>query len=124
MWTVELFVAIFGLVGIAVLAFVVRRLRRRVDEPEPAAERAREVERSKSEFLANMSHEIRTPMTSVLGMVKLMQTQPLDGKLKRYVETIDASANALLTILNDILDFSKLEAGKYTIEEIPFQPHI
>jgi signal transduction histidine kinase/DNA-binding response OmpR family regulator len=124
MWTVELSVAILGLVGIAVLAGVVRRLRRRIDELERAAERAREVERSKSEFLANMSHEIRTPMTAVLGMVKLMQTQPLDGKLKRYVETIDASANALLTILNDILDFSKLEAAKFTIEAIPFQPHI
>src|SRR5262245_38734559 len=124
MWTVELSIAVVGLVGVAVLALVVRRLRRRIAELEQAAERAREVERSKSEFLANMSHEIRTPMTSVLGMVKLMQTQPLDGKLKRYVETIDASAHALLTILNDILDFSKLEAGKYTIDAVPFQPHV
>src|SRR5215813_5562608 len=104
MWTVELFVAVIGLVGVGASAVIVRRLSRRVTELEVALRRARETEHSKGEFLANMSHEIRTPMTSVLGMVKLMQTQPLDGKLKRYVEAIDASANALLTILNDILD--------------------
>ncbi len=84
----------------------------------PAADRA------KSEFLANMSHEIRTPMNGVLGMVKLMQTQPLQGKLSRYVQTIDASANALLTIINDILDFSKLEAGKYSIQSVRFEPKV
>jgi signal transduction histidine kinase/CheY-like chemotaxis protein len=124
MRTVELVIAVAGLSGIAALAVVVRRLRARIAELEHAERRARETERAKSEFLANMSHEIRTPMTSVLGMVELMQTRPLDGKLKRYVEAIDASANALLTILDDILDFSKLEAGKYTIDAIPFQPHV
>ncbi len=124
MWTLELFIAVVGMIGVAVIARVMRRMQMRIDELEAAAERAREVERTKGEFFANMSHEIRTPMTSVLGVVKLMQTQPLDGKLKRYVETIDASANALLTILNDILDFSKLEAGKYTIDAVPFQPHV
>ncbi|HKY38586.1 MAG TPA: response regulator [Polyangiaceae bacterium] len=91
---------------------------------EVTTKRALEADRLKSEFLANMSHEIRTPMNGVLGVVKLMQAQPLDNKLWRYVETIDASANALLTIINDILDFSKLEAGKYTIQDVPFQPKV
>jgi signal transduction histidine kinase/CheY-like chemotaxis protein len=91
---------------------------------EVTTQRALEADRLKGEFLANMSHEIRTPMNGVLGMVKLMQTQPLEGKLGRYVETIDASANALLTIINDILDFSKLEAGKYVIQNVPFQPKV
>jgi signal transduction histidine kinase len=34
------------------------------------------------------------------------------------------SANALLTIINDILDFSKLEAGKYSIQSVRFQPKV
>lgn len=91
---------------------------------EVTTERALAADRLKSEFLANMSHEIRTPMNGVLGMVKLIQTLPLDGKLARYVNTIDASANALLTIINDILDFSKMEAGKYTVHSVPFELHL
>ncbi len=89
---------------------------------EATTQRALAADRAKSEFLANMSHEIRTPMNGVLGMIKLIQTQPLDTKLSRYIQTIDASANVLLTIINDILDFSKLEAGKYSIQSVPFEP--
>jgi len=79
--------------------------------------------RLKSEFLANMSHEIRTPMNGILGVGRLMQRLSLEGKARRYVETIDSSASALLTIINDVLDFSKMEAGKYTLQEIPFDMH-
>jgi signal transduction histidine kinase/DNA-binding response OmpR family regulator len=86
--------------------------------------RALAADRLKSEFLANMSHEIRTPMNGVLGMIHLIQTMSLDGKLRRYVDTIDSSANSLLTIINDILDFSKMEAGKYTIQSVPFEPRM
>ena len=95
-----------------------------MDRLEVTMQRALEADRMKSEFLANMSHEIRTPMNGVLGVVKLMQALPLDNKLFRYVETIDVSANALLTVINDILDFSKLEAGKYSIQQVPFQPKV
>ncbi|HKQ67982.1 MAG TPA: ATP-binding protein [Polyangiaceae bacterium] len=85
-------------------------------------ERALEASRLKSEFLANMSHEIRTPMNGVMGMAKLMLGMPLDGKLRRYVETIDVSATALLTTIKDVLDFSKMEAGKYVLQEVRFAP--
>jgi len=87
---------------------------------ELTTEQALAADRMKSEFLANTSHEIRTPMNGVLGMIQLIQAMPLDGKLRRYVDTIEASANALLTIINDILDFSKMEAGKLAIHEVPF----
>jgi len=87
-----------------------------------AMEAALEASRLKSEFLANMSHEIRTPMNGVIGMIRLILNMPLEGKLRRYAETVDASASALMTIINDILDFSKMEAGKYEIQTAPFDP--
>jgi len=57
---------------------------------EVKTEEALAASRMKSEFLANMSHEIRTPMNGILGVVRLAQRLPLDGKLRRYVETIDS----------------------------------
>jgi CheY-like chemotaxis protein/HPt (histidine-containing phosphotransfer) domain-containing protein len=87
-----------------------------------AMEAALEASRLKSEFLANMSHEIRTPMNGVIGMIRLILKMPLEGKLRRYAETVDTSASALMTIINDVLDFSKMEAGKYTLQSVPFDP--
>ncbi|MGC4068126.1 MAG: response regulator [Polyangiaceae bacterium] len=91
---------------------------RTMSELELKTAEALEVSRLKSEFLANMSHEIRTPMNGILGVVRLVRELPLDGKLRRYIETVDASASALLTILDDVLDFSKMEAGKYTLNPV------
>jgi signal transduction histidine kinase/CheY-like chemotaxis protein len=87
-----------------------------------AMQSALEASRVKSEFLANMSHEIRTPMNGVIGMMRLMLGMPLEGKVRRYAETVDASANALMTIIDDVLDFSKMEAGRYTLQSVPFDP--
>jgi len=85
-----------------------------------AKKKSQEANKVKSEFLANMSHELRTPLNGVIGFTRQVLKTPLSDSQRDYLQTIDRSANNLLTIINDILDFSKLDAGKMVIESIPF----
>ncbi len=94
-------------------------------ELDLAKKRAQEAARIKSEFLANMSHELRTPLNGVLGFTRQMLKTQLRTTQRDYMQTIERSANNLLSIINDVLDFSKLEAGKLMLEAIPSRcvPH-
>lgn len=82
---------------------------------------AREASRLKSQFLANMSHEIRTPIAGIIGLSELLLDEArLEPRHRDYAETIERSAEGLLTVINDVLDFSKVEIGKLDIEMLPF----
>jgi CheY-like chemotaxis protein len=49
-----------------------------------------------------------------------LQDTPLSEEQRECVSIIQTAGESLLTIINDILDVSRIEAGRLTIEAIPF----
>lgn len=95
-------------------------LERQNTELTDARRDAMQANQAKSRFLANISHEIRTPMNGILGFVHLLLNSPVSKEQKEYLNTIEKSANNLLTLIEDILDLSRAEAGKLPLRYIFF----
>ncbi|HOY53267.1 MAG TPA: ATP-binding protein [Opitutaceae bacterium] len=97
--------------------------RKHAEQASLAAKEAAEAStKAKSEFFAVMSHEIRTPLGGVIGLLDLLRKRPLSPDDRYHAEVAHKSALHLLGLLDDILDAAKLEAGKLTLEAIPFSP--
>jgi PAS domain S-box-containing protein len=96
--------------------------RRQVEQAlATARDEAEAASRAKSAFLANTSHEIRTPLNALLGLAKLARAPGVDEERRaKYVDQICDSAETLSEILTDILDLSKIEAGRMTLDRVPF----
>src|SRR5262249_12535702 len=96
--------------------------KRTEEELITARQQAEAANRAKSQFLATMSHEIRTPMNGVLGTANLLATTPLSERQNQLVQNLVRSGQALLGVINDILDLSKIEAGRFDLATVDFDP--
>lgn len=104
------------IVGIAILGFFIRDVKRIRAEKQAAllAERAKDQEqfinKMNMSFFANISHEFRTPLTMIAGPVSLLYSSPdITGNNKNLLRIVQRSVNRMLRLVNQMLDFNKLE---------------
>jgi PAS domain S-box-containing protein len=77
---------------------------------------------AKDRFLATMSHELRTPLNAIIGFTGTLLMKlagPLSTDQEKQLQTIQASARHLLSLINDLLDLAKIESGKVQVNLEP-----
>lgn len=85
-----------------------------------AKQAAEAANKARGNFLATMTHELRTPLSGVIGMAGLLNTTQLDDEQKEYLDSVNASANMLQSLIGDILDLSKIDAGRLELKSARF----
>jgi len=96
-----------------------RQLRAAAQRIRVLAEEAAGADRAKSEFLVRISRQLRAPVNSILSFAEILHKEEQDEEHRQYLQTIQHSAEALLSLVQSILDFVKIEAGKVPIQLVP-----
>jgi len=80
-------------------------------QAEQAKEVAVQADISKSKFLAAASHDLRQPLHALGLFVDALENRIQYPEVRRIVDNIRISTDALSDLLNALLDISKLDAG-------------
>ncbi len=90
----------------------------RADAERRRAEAEAAVE-AKSAFVAMVSHELRTPISAILAGAG--ELERISGGVGRsHARLISDAGDMMRTLLNDLLDLAKLDAGRMSVETVPF----
>jgi hypothetical protein len=76
----------------------------------------------REQFMSTITHDLRSPLNTVIGYTELMKKSGLNSKQELYLGHLKKSSEFILHLVNDLLDLSKLEAGKMSVEKLPFNP--
>jgi len=82
-----------------------------------------EADELKDQFISILSHELRTPINAITGFGSILDDEvvgPLEPQQHEYVQKMLKGADTLLSLIDDLLDMSRLHAGRFSLQEAPF----
>ena len=94
-----------------------QRYRRRL---EAANRKSNNLLKNREQLISMVSHDLRTPLSSIVGYSELLSKQNVSEKGKNYLSHIKYSSEYISKLVDELLDYTRIEAGKITIEKVPF----
>ncbi|PKB16968.1 ATP-binding protein [Flavobacterium sp. 5] len=76
--------------------------------------------KSREQLISTVSHDLKTPLSTIVGYTELLSNSEVNTKQSYFVKNIKNSSEYITQLVQDLLDFSQIEAGKITIEKVPF----
>ena len=110
----------FSLVVMALLAFLLHRYARRMDE-RISREKEEQHAQMRRELTQNISHELKTPVTSILGYMETLIDNPdmAAATQQQFISRSYQQAERLTALLQDISTLNRMD---YAAENISWQP--
>ncbi len=76
--------------------------------------------KNREQLISTVSHDLKTPLSTIVGYTELLGNSELNKKQLYFTKNIKGSSEYISRLVNDLLDFTQIEAGKITIDAIPF----
>ncbi|WP_163398373.1 ATP-binding response regulator [Flavobacterium fluviatile] len=76
--------------------------------------------KSREQLISTVSHDLKTPLSTIVGYSELLGNTDVTTKQSYFIKNIRNSSEYITQLVQDLLDFSQIEAGKITIEKVPF----
>lgn len=76
--------------------------------------------KSREQLISTVSHDLKTPLSTIIGYTELLGNSEVNNKQSYFIKNIKNSSDYITQLVQDLLDFSQIEAGKITIEKVPF----
>ncbi|TDO98502.1 ATP-binding protein [Flavobacterium sp. 245] len=76
--------------------------------------------KSREQLISTVSHDLKTPLSTIVGYSELLSNSDINTKQSYFITNIKNSSEYITQLVQDLLDFSQIEAGKITIEKVPF----
>jgi signal transduction histidine kinase/CheY-like chemotaxis protein len=76
--------------------------------------------KNREQLISTVSHDLKTPLSTIVGYTELLGNSELNKKQLYFTKNIKGSSEYISRLVNDLLDFTQIEAGKITIDTIPF----
>jgi signal transduction histidine kinase/DNA-binding response OmpR family regulator/streptogramin lyase len=124
-WKTPLAYIIYGLLAIAVLFFMRRRVIRRahrrfaLHQERRESQQLHELDVLKIKLFTNLSHEFRTPVSLILAPLEEIITHAKDDNDKEKLHLIRRNAKRLLNLVNQLMDFRKMEMHELKLAPVP-----
>ena len=107
----------FSLIVMVVLAFLLHRYSRRMDE-RISREQDQQKAMMRREMTQNISHELKTPVSSILGYMETILDNPsMSNEMKqKFIERSHTQAQRLTALLQDIATLNRMDYASDLLE--------
>ncbi|MFV5696738.1 hybrid sensor histidine kinase/response regulator [Flavobacterium sp. ZT3R17] len=87
---------------------------------EVANTKTKKLLKNREQLITTVSHDLKTPLSTILGYTELLDHSNLNKRQLYFAKNIKTSSEYISKLVQDLLDFTQIEAGKITIENVPF----